>query len=317
MLFYYFLQMFSDLRGIPVLGKRFNSEHFAIAAALLANVIWGFSFLASRVALGHTAPSMLLCVRFILSFLIMLLLAVIGAGKLDLRGKPIGLFILMGLCEPVIYFIAETNGIKYTTASFSGLMISLIPIATALLSVVILKEHLTARRFAWILCSVAGVIIISINQTSEGIVRPLGIVCLLIAILSAGFYTIISRKISGTFTPFERTFIMMLLGFIVFTSHAVIDAGAGFAGAFLDAVTDRYVILPVIFLSVICSVVAFFSMNFSMTYLDASRVTSFSNIIPVVSVLAGVLLLGEPFSFVYVIGIIMILVGVIMVNKVS
>lgn len=287
----------------------------ALIAGITANVIWGFSFMATRIALGYTGVHMLLSLRFIASFLIMFVLAAAGIGKVNFKGKPVGLLLLMALCEPVIYFFAETYGVKFTTSSFSGLMISLIPITTALLSVVVIREHLTLKRFLWILCSVLGVILISVKQTSEGTISVKGIICLLIAIISASFFSILSRTLAGRFTSFERTFIMMLMGCICFTGTALIENRTDYIPAFAAAVTEPHVILPVLFLSLICSVTAFFCMNYAMTYLEVNRVVVFANITPVVSVIAGVLFLGEPFSAIFLVGIILILLGVYMVSK--
>ena len=58
-------------------------------------------------------------------------------------------------------------------------------------------------------------------------------------------------------------------------------------------------------------------MNYAMTYLEVNRVVVFANITPVVSVIAGVLFLGEPFSAIFLVGIILILLGVYMVSKES
>ena len=136
-----------------------------LAAVIIANVIWGFSFMATSVALRHLSAPMLLSMRFTGSLIIMLAVMIIGRIRFSIKGKPVGLFLLMGLCEPVIYFIAETYGIKHTTSSFSGLTLSLIPITTAVLSAFILKERLPAKKLMWIICSVAGVALISVSQT--------------------------------------------------------------------------------------------------------------------------------------------------------
>lgn len=294
-----------------------DNTNKAIAAAISANTIWGFSFMATSIALEYTSVAMLLSIRFTASFLLMLVVLLTGKVSIRLKGKPVGLFLLMGLCEPVIYFIAETYGIKYTTSSFSGLTLSLIPITTALLSAVFLREHLSAKKLMWIICSVAGVALISVNQTSEGTISARGVIYLLISMAAASFFSIISRSIAGDFTSFERTFIMMLMGCAAFSGAAIISEGSGYGRLFIEAVSNRSVLIAVIFLSVVCSVTAFFLLNYAMTYLEVSRAVVFTNITPVVSVLAGVVLLGEPFSMIYLIGMILILTGLWMVNRVN
>lgn len=287
----------------------------ATIAVIIANCIWGVSYMATKIALSQTSAHMLLSVRFLACLLIVIILTLFHAGTISLKGKPVGLFFLMGLCEPIIYYIAETNGIKYTSSSFSGLMISLIPVSTAVLSAVFLHERLTVRKLAWIFFSVLGVLVISLDQTGSGTISAKGVICLLIAMIAAGFYSILSRKISQSFSPYERTCVMMIMGSIGFTCIAMIREGSNYGPALISAVTNKYVILPVLFLSVVCSAIAYYLLNYAMTYLEINKIVVFTNIIPIVSVLAGVLILGEPFSPIFIVGIVMILTGVYKVNK--
>lgn len=299
------------------MDKETDKRKTALAAVISANTIWGFSFMATSLALKHLSVPMLLSMRFTGSFVIMLAVIISGRAHVSIKGKPVGLFLLMGLCEPVVYFLAETYGVKYTTSSFSGLTLSLIPITTAVLSSFILREHLSARKLMWIVCSVAGVALISVNQTGSGVIQAKGVFFLLISMLAASFFSILSRHISGSFTSFERTFIMMLMGCAVFTGMALIQEGPSYSRIFFWALSQREVVLPLLFLSAVCSVIAFFCLNYGMTYLEVSRAVVFTNITPVVSVIAGTALLGEPFSAVYLIGMILILTGLVMVNRIN
>ena len=255
-----------------------DKTKLAALAALGTCVIYGFSFMASRIALGHTSAEMMLAIRFTVSMLVMAFLVVTGIFHIDLRGKPVGSFLLMGLCQPVIYFIGETSGIQYTNSSFAGIIIATIPVFTVILSAIFLHEKITLRTFAWIMCSVAGAFIISISQTSSGAVQFKGI--------------------------------MLLMGFAYFTAQAAVRHGSEFVPLFIDGITDRYVLIPILYLSMLSSVVAFLLQNYSVTYLSLAKATVFENIIPVISVAAGVIFLGEPFSLIQLAGIVLILLGV-------
>ena len=189
-------------------------------------------------------------------------------------------------------------------------MIATIPVFTVILSAIFLHEKITLRTFAWIMCSVAGAFIISISQTSSGAVQFKGIMLLMLAVLSASVFYLLSRSQSDAFTPFERTFIMLLMGFAYFTAQAAVRHGSEFVPLFIDGITDRYVLIPILYLSVLSSVVAFLLQNYSVTYLSLAKATVFENIIPVISVAAGVIFLGEPFSLIQLTGIVLILLGV-------
>ena len=303
---------------LKVMGKNVKDMYrLGILASIGYCTIYGFSFMASRIALMNTSANILLTIRFTAAMLVMLILAATGLFRIDLKGKPVGKYLLMGLCQPVIYFLAETAGIQYTNSSFSGLMISLIPIVTVLLSAVFLHERISLRICGWIMCSVVGVFIISTTQTGSGSIQIKGILYLLIAVVSAAVFYLISRSAADAFTPFERTFIMMVMGFVSFTGKAVIQEGADFLPLIRAGVTDPGVMFPVLYLSVISSVIAFLLQNFAITYLDIATATVFENIIPIVSVVAGVLFLAEPFSVTQLAGIVLILLGVWKVSTAS
>lgn len=297
------------------MGKKVNDNiRLATAGALLSNLIFGLSFMASRIALEHTSSSIMLSLRFGASVLIILVLAVMGIVKIDVKGKKLRSLFLLGLFQPIIYFIGEANGIRLTNSSFAGIMISLIPVVTAIGSGVFLHEKPPKSAYLWILCSVAGVAVISLSQAGDGTVQPVGILLLVLAVVAGAGFTLCSRSVADEFTAFERTFVMMVMGFVFFTCTAAVHEGGAFVRLMLEAASDKYVVLPVIYLSLLSSVAAFGMLNYSVTYLDAAKVTVFSNIIPVVSLLAGVLVLGEPFSATYLAGIILILLGVYKVS---
>ncbi len=286
----------------------------ATAAALFSNFIFGLSFMSSRIALEHTSSSIMLSLRFGASVLIMLLLAVTEVVKLNFKGKNVKSLLLLGLFQPIIYFIGEANGIRLTNSSFAGIMISLIPVVTAIGSGIFLHEKPPKSTYIWILCSVAGVAVISLSQAGSGAVQPAGILFLVLAVVAGSGFTLCSRSTADEFTAYERTFVMMVMGFVFFTASGIVLEGREFVPLLIEAAADKYVILPVLYLSLASSVIAFVMLNYAITYLDAAKVTVFSNLIPIISLLAGVLVLGEPFSAVYLLGIILILAGVYKVN---
>jgi len=130
----------------------------ATAAGLLGYSIFGFSFLFSKLALELASPFVLLSARFLAAFLVMNLLLLTKKVRLSLRGKPVGSLLLLGLVQPVLYFIFETYGIAMTSASFSGVMIGLVPVMGLIFGVVFLKETCSKFQILCTLLSVVGVV---------------------------------------------------------------------------------------------------------------------------------------------------------------
>jgi len=150
---------------------RNTQEKRAVAAALLGNGIFGFSFMASKIALQEAEPMVLLGFRFLLAFLVMNLILLSGKEKICLKGKPVGMLLLLGMFEPILYFVFESYGIKWTTSAFSGVMIAMIPVVSMFFAAGFLGEIPKGRQIAFALLSVCGVALVSCSGEAQGVIQ--------------------------------------------------------------------------------------------------------------------------------------------------
>ena len=86
----------------------------AIAAAIVTQIFWGLSFLASSIGQESASPFVLMSYRFDIALLALTVPVLLGKQKLDLRGKSVKPLLLLGSMEPCIYFIGEQYGLKYS-----------------------------------------------------------------------------------------------------------------------------------------------------------------------------------------------------------
>ena len=287
----------------------------ALLAVFCGNSIFGFSFLASRLILSRTSVFVLLSARFLLAFLIMSILVLTGVCKVKLRGKNVMGVILLGMCQPVIYFICESYGIALTNSSFSGTLIAMVPIFAFFFAAIMIGEKFRFSQLLWAVCSVAGVVVISLDNSDDSPVTLLGIILLLGAVLTGALFNVISKKTSSEFTPFERTYVMFALGSAVFTVCALFETSGKLPLILADLIGDVYFTVPLIFLSLLSSVVAFLLLNYATTYIPVRQTSIFSCLTTVVSIFAGIIFLHEPFGGArQVIGSALILIGVYMVS---
>ena len=284
-----------------------NKTTKAILAALLGHSIFGFSFLFSKVALNIVSPYVLLSIRFIVAFLVLNLLLCTGKFHIDLKGKPVKYLLLLGLLQPVIYFICESYGISMTTAAFSGVMIGLVPVVGLVLGVLFLKEKCTLFQ---VICTVMSVVGVSMTSTGGfGTVSWAGFLFLLGAVLSGVLFTILNRSISDRFSAFERTYVMFALGSVFFTAIALVENG-GMVSALIAPIAVPEFLVSVIYLAVVSSVCAFLLINYSVNYVSAGKVMIFANFTTVISVLAGIFIMGDRFAPVQLVGIVIITLSV-------
>ena len=267
----------------------------AILAALVCYGFWGLSFMASRTALNSASVFLLLSHRFLLAFLLMTLLRLTPLGDCRLRKKPLLPLLLLGFFEPVAYFFGEQYGILHSSTVFSGVMIGLIPLVSALAAIPVLGERITLRQFFFSLLSVGGVIGIGLMTNSGGSLDWIGVAGLLTAVVSAAAFMLLGRGIAGRYTPFERAYCMIGIGAAVFTALALIEL-RGDAAAYLRPVGERSYLLSLLFLGVCCSVVCFLLSNYAITGLTVAQMAVFANLTTAITVFVGAVFLHEPFS---------------------
>ena len=291
-----------------------KSFYKAILAAVGVYTLWGFSFLASSVGQRDATPFVLLSYRFDIALLILLVPLVLGKAKLRLRGKNVKMLLLLGLFEPCIYFIGEQYGLKYTNSAFSGVMIAVIPVVTLIMAAVFLKEKPSMAQWLFSILSIAGIVVITLVENSGGSVSLKGVLLLVVAVLTGAACGVVSRGISDEFSVYERTFMIQLMGAVFFTSLAVIEHGGNITALIRPAASLDFM-LAALFLAVGASVVGYWLFNYSVANAPMANVISLYNLTTIVSVLAGVFILGESFSLLSAAAMVAVMVGIWGVQK--
>lgn len=280
-----------------------NTKTLATLAALTGNAIFGFSFLFSKLALDLTSPLVLLAVRFIVAFALMNLVIRVGKIPFSLKEKPVRWLLLLGIIQPVLYFLFENYGIKLTTTSFSGIMLGTIPVFGLLFGRLFLKERFAPFQWACAVGSICGVALTSMG--GEVAFSPLGVVLLLCAAMTAALFAVISTGISQQFSAVERTYIILAMGCVVFPLIALLE-NRGDLSALLIPLSQPRFWAAVVYLAAASSVGAFFLLNFSMTHVSMAVSAIFANFSTVISVLAGIFIMGDGFTLTQLLGIALI-----------
>ncbi|HWQ41194.1 MAG TPA: DMT family transporter [Desulfosporosinus sp.] len=84
----------------------------------------------------YTFPLQLLGFRFGAAALFLTILKLTGLVQINLKGKPTSSLLLLALFQPGLYFIGETWGVKWTSASEAGMVIALVPVAIATMAAI-------------------------------------------------------------------------------------------------------------------------------------------------------------------------------------
>ena len=286
-------------------------------AGIAMSLIFGLSFMFSKSALSSLQAFELLFLRFFTAAFSMTLLVIFKVKKVTYKDKNIKGLLVLAVWQPVLYFILETYGLKYSASSEVGILMALVPVIVTIMAAVMIKEKTTKKQWIFILFSVIGVVYIVLMEGNSKAASELkGIVFILGAVFSGALFNILSRKASKDFTPFEITYFMMVLGTIVFGGLYLIN---GFISRDLNLVSklNLTVITSILYLGVMSSVVAFLLINYTLSKLPASQSAIFVNLTTVVSIMAGVFIMHDSFELYKLIGAVIIILGVWGTNRFS
>ena len=294
----------------------------AVITACIAFVIFGFSFMFSSIALSITSTMVLLCFRFTVAVITLTVVVAVNSlvgrirGKawfsFSLRGKPMGGLLLLGIVQPVLYLVFENSSIRYTSSAVTGTVLAVVPVICILADVFISRESVSKLQVVCAVACVAGVALVETGGETR--ISFLGFFCLLMTLVCDVGYYILSRRASRQFSPLEVTYVMFLMGMIVFVPAALIQGRGQMAELFLPAIQSAPFWGSVVFLGAVSSVGAYGLLNYANATLTNSEASLIGNIATVVSVLAGVLLLMVPFSPLQAIGVVVILIFVTLAN---
>jgi len=282
-----------------------------VAATTMA-IIFGLTYLFSKIALSVAAPFELLSFRFLTAFVIMTLLIVFRLVKVNFKNKPIKLIIFLGFCNPILGNILDAYGLTQCSSSQAGIILALVPIAVTILAVYILKEIPSGKQVASIAISILGVVfIVMMGKSDTGTSSLLGITLILVECIVIAIYNVLSRKLSTNFSPFELTYFSIAFGALVFNAISVFShIRQHNLSAYFDPLFNKDFLIPILYLGIFASILAFFLLNYTLSKIEASETSVFSNVSTIVSIIAGVLILNENFQYYHIIGSILILIGV-------
>lgn len=285
-------------------------------AALLYSVIIGLSFMFTKIALKSAEPIDILAFRFMASFIAVIIPWLFNWIKLNYDWNRIKRIIPLALLYPLMFFSFQTFGLQYATSSEAGIIQAASPIFTLILATYFLREKTNTYQRASVLLSVAGVLYILVMKGSTFDMDNIkGIILLFLAPLSIAGYSVLARTLTRDFTSIELSFMMIVISFLCFNILSILrHLLAGTLEYFFIPLGNRDFILAIIYLGVLSTLVTSLLTNYILSKIEASKMSVFSNLSTVITIVAGVLFLKEEIFYYHILGSILIVGGVIGTN---
>ena len=282
-----------------------SEKHTGHLAALLTILIWGTTFISTKILLINFQPVEILFFRFIMGYLVLLIAYPHHIKRLS-RKQEIT-FAAAGFCGVCLYYLLENVALTYTMASNVGVIISVAPFITAILAHLFIKseERLRINFFVGFIVAMAGIILISFNG-SQLKLNPVGDILAFAAAFVWACYSILTKRIGSFGLPVilttRRTFFYGILFMIptLFLFDFQLDM--------LRFIAMKN-LLNVLYLGIGASALCFVTWNYAVKILGAVKTSIYIYLVPVITVITSMLVLKEKVTFLSITGTILAVVG--------
>lgn len=283
-------------------------------SALFAVIIWGGTFVATKVALGEVSPVTIVWIRFGIGVIVLGLTVLVRKQFALPARSDLPWLILLGFIGVTFHQWLQATGLQTARATTTAWIVATIPVFTAILGWLVLKEKLGWLRISGILIAAMGVILVVSNGDFRALITgkrgTLGDILILISSLNWAVYTILSRRELARHPAARMMFYVMSFGWL-FTCLWIFGPGPGLS-ELPRLTTSGWT--AILILGVFGSGIAYIAWYDALQAIPATQLGVFINIEPLITMLFAPII-GETFSPLSLVGGAIIILGVWLVNR--
>ncbi len=291
--------------------KEKKMKYMGHLMALFCVIVWGTTFVVTKVLLTDFLAIEIAMFRFILAFAFLYL---IKPQRLKIgEWKKEKYYIAAGLTGVTLYFLTENIALSYTTAANVGVIISTVPFFTGIVTMLFFKGKRVSRQFMiGFVVAMLGILAISYNNVNELSLNPLGDILTILAAITWAFYSNYINKIS------EFGYPMLLCTRRVFFYGIVFMIPATFAFPFqwnLERFLNPIYLGNILYLGFGASAICFVVWNLAIKRIGTVKSSIYLYLSPVITMIASAIVLQEPMTIVTYIGAALTTAGLVISGK--
>ena len=290
--------------------SKISSVGLPILALCWISFFWGTTWIASKEGVKYMPALQLAAIRQFLGSIIYLSYFLFKKTPWP-KGKQCKTIIILSILNFVLSNGLSTWGVKYISSGLGAIIGALVPLWVVIISL-FRGEKLVKLSIIGLVVGFAGVCVIFYEHLSDFLIFDFrfGIIISIISTLTWAFATLYTKKKAASFNPYFS------LGIQMFISSIFLFAYLGATGSAVSLST-----IPVIswvsigYLVIFGSVLTFIAYIYALQHLPAEINSIYAYINPIIAVLLGAYIFGEPLSLAIAVGGIITLFGLYLVNR--
>lgn len=287
-----------------------KEKFFSFWKPITAVIIWGTSFIATKIALEELVPRTIIFLRLLLVSTLLLFLAIYSKRDLTISIKSHIRILLLAVIA-VFHLWIQVTGMQFTTAANTGWIIGTAPIFMAIVGFIFFREPLSPFRIFGILVAFFGLLLLISkgDLSSIDFFSNKGDFLILTSAFTWSIYSAVNKKIALSYSP-------LLTVLFLFTMIAIIISPFTISNAALESVINLSLKgwVMILFLGIFCSGIAYVLWSQALKEMDSVNVGAFLYFEPFVTVFAAWIFLSEEITLVMILSGMIITIGVFLVN---
>ncbi|MFW9933985.1 MAG: DMT family transporter [Candidatus Thorarchaeota archaeon] len=281
---------------------------------ILTMIFWGGSWVSAQIVVMVAPPFTVGFFRFLTASLIFLPL-LFSTNRKSVKAyssRDLSLFFVLGAIGVFGYGILFLIGMQFTTAAQGSIIAGINPVTVSLLAFLILHERLVPRwRYVGFLFSFLGIVfVVGVQAFLDFQFEYLiGNLILIFAMFTWGSYSIFGKALMKKHSSFETTAIGIFFGTLIFFFGALFEQFWT-----LPVMSDPTFWFNILYMGIFVTVLGFLCYFLGIKNIGASKSAVFISLVPVFGTLFSFLLLHEPIYPTFIIGLVLVILGILFIN---
>lgn len=269
------------------------------AAYLLMTILmffWGLEYIAAKAALDVFKPLSLVCVKYLIGLVFLVLVKIIIDRHFPLKARDIPILLISSLFGDVFYFAGEYGALAYLPISVITILLAFVPCVSVITEMFLYKNKPSIIIVVGVLTSTIGVGMVigaDFGELFQG--KYIGYLLAFGTVISWNIYNFVTKDLSKDYKPLDLTLLQQICAILLVLPYAIFNLPD-------INMVDNQVVVGVLYLGIVSAFIGFLIYVYGITILGPTPCALYSNFLPVTSTLLGWIILNEQVSFFQILG---------------